>query len=127
METSNISSPPVRIKNSFSIENILSKPDKFVPNSVCSSSTSISGVELMCHNENNNFTTQFSHVNGSAISDTNLEVKDLRRHNCLVESEHEGNELCEINIQNGFATPDSSCDDIADTCSDVASEESSCK
>lgn len=125
METSTISPSNVRIKNNFSIENILSKPDKFVQDFVGSNNTTVSGVELISHNENSNFTTQFSHMNKN---DTELEVNNIRRHNCVSEANSEqGSDLCAINIKNGFTTPDSSCDDIADTCSDVASEESNCE
>lgn len=86
------SETPSRIKSSFSIENLLSKPES-VKKSVCTKNDS-------------DFSKSFVNYNKTKDIARNIRTNDFET----------------------FETPDSSCaDDILDTTSEVASEESNSK
>lgn len=107
----------VRVKNSFSIENLLSKPD----------------------NRNGN-TVIYPGGNDSVIfSNNNIQNKDIQTHsddNNMLRYEtsdcvtvcNESNPFVDVQSMKNFASPDSSCaDDNMDTSSEVPSEESNGK
>lgn len=105
--------PVVKVKNNFSIENILSKPDRLsTVSSEFNNNSQVlyhSGASYACAREN------YDHFKNDRSKENSGEQTDGI-------SDYDG--------RANFATPDSSsscADDIADTCSDVASEESNCK
>lgn len=103
------SNPSTVVKNSFSIENILSKPNK------CAKPSYQNNVEL--NNQMTNFTHSQFLVHSKHEDSENSE-------SCYDEVKSE----CFDKNQNSFTTPDSSCcgEEQAETSSDITSEES-CK
>lgn len=101
--------PQLRVKKSFSIEHILSKPEK------SSTGNCINRCKISVSETEND-----QHI-GYSISDSE------KRRSCeiLVNSDHRNDHSNDgALVQKHCTTPDSNC---VDTCSDVASEESSCK
>lgn len=97
----------VPIRNNFSIENILSKPDRIAqpPFSVMyASNNGVEGQGIFCKiGQDNSIYDENSNIEENGNSDVKSELSESR---------------------NSFATPDSSCcEDGADTLSDIPSEE----
>lgn len=107
----------VKVKNSFSIENILSKPDRLLSATVYDNNNSSAGPnQFHCNSRNSSYAPcDIARDNYGHFSNDHQPIT--------------GGGGGDDFVRGNFAAPDSSCgtDDIADTCSDVASEESNCK
>lgn len=104
-----VTNQPAPVRNSFSIENILSKPDRIdrivqQPNLAIFATNDSMEQSIYCKNDPNN-----------SIYDENSNIDECNSGD--VKSE-------QSESRNSFATPDSSCcEDGADALSDIQSEE----
>lgn len=105
--------PQLKLKTSFSIEHILSKPEK----------SSAKDCTITCNKSVDE--TENGHPFGYSNSDCTASKQKSRSCEILVNTDQRSDHSYDgALVRNHCTTPDSSC---IDTCSDVASEESNCK